>query len=175
MKTTLTFLSLIMFTFFSWSQDKNPQFGVTLGYGLLSINSNEEGSESQSGFFVGGLLDFELTEQWHIEPKILYANYSDAGFLHAPIFAKYYVTNSFNVQAGPQLTVVLDDPFNTIKEIGVDLGIGIAYDFSTNAFIEARYAFELTNRVTDEFREFEELEDFRLGINSFMVGFGYKF
>ncbi len=150
-----------------------PKFGIILGYALISVGNDIE-TTSQSGFFVGGTLDFELGEKWALVPKVLYANYSDVGFLHAPIYAQYEIVPNLGIQAGPQISVVLDDPFNSVNEFGIDIGFGLNYDFSEKVYINARYALELTDRTNeDSFSDSDETGT--LGFDTFMFGIGYRF
>jgi opacity protein-like surface antigen len=180
MKKIILGLILFSVSFHSLqSQDKRntPEFGVHLGYALLDINSNIFVGDTQSGFFIGASLDFSISESFNLQPKVLYASYSDVGFLHIPIFLSYETKEGIYFSTGPQLTIILDDPFNTNKELGLDLGLGIGYHFSDNIFIEARYALALTDRFNEDI-EFNE-EAFsgtpNLKYNNFMLGIGYVF
>ncbi|NJB37799.1 outer membrane beta-barrel protein [Croceivirga sp. JEA036] len=161
---------------FAQDKDSSPKFGVHLGYALLDINSNVFVGDTQSGFFLGASLDFNLSESLSLAPKVLYANYSDVGFLHVPIFLNYNLNEQVYFGAGPQMTFVLDDPFNVNKELGIDLGAGLGYNFSEKVYIEARYAIALTNRINEDVDFDEEaISDPDLKYNGFMLGFGYRF
>lgn len=172
----LFFFFLISNSLLSQKKDNSPNFGLHLGYALLDINSNVFGRDTQSGFFIGASLDFELSESSSIATKILYASYSDVGFLHVPLFFNYYVNDLFYFGAGPQMTFVLDDPFNLNKELGLDIGVGLGYNFSEKVYLEARYAFALTNRIHKDVDFDEEaISDPDLKYNGFMIGLGYRF
>ncbi len=155
----------------------SPEFGVHLGYALIDIKSNIFEGDTQSGFFIGASLNFSLSETLSLQPKFLYASYSDIGFLHIPIFLSYKTKQGIYFSTGPQLTVLLDDPFNINKELGLDFGLGLGFDFSDTIFIEARYALALTNRFNEDI-DFDE-EAFsgtpNLKYNNLMLGVGYKF
>ena len=95
--------------------------------------------------------------------------------LYVPIMAKYYIGDSqFNLQAGPQAAIILDE-VGGMNAFGLDLGFGAGFDITENFFLEARYAFEVTNRMGDEFAEAFPESDAKVRINTLQVGVGYKF
>ena len=84
--------------------------------------------------------------------------------------AKYYISESgFQLMAGPQANFILDS-FEGENSFGLDLTFGAAYDIDEHFFIEARYSFELTNRIEDG-------GDYDVSgkYNTLFVGIGYKF
>ena len=89
--------------------------------------------------------------------------------------AQYHIASSgVFLQAGPQATLNLeDDPGEYTNTIGVDASFGVGYEINENFFVEAKYALELTNRFADRVREMDD--DFKLNLNTFTVGVGYKF
>ena len=150
-KLLLTALAVVGFVVSSNAQEK-PRFGVTAGYINTTIKVSGDGmsaSVDESGFFVGANADFKLSDVLHVQPAVLYASVDEADFLHIPIMFKYYVAEQFNIQAGPQGSLFLEDTEDTINSFGLDLGAGLGYDINENFFVEARYAFELTNRTPD--------------------------
>lgn len=92
---------------------QQAEFGLTAGYLNLNVKSkydNVSAAANGSGFYVGGLADITLSEALHLQPEILYGNAEDSEILYVPIMAKYYISESnFNVQAGPELSFILDD------------------------------------------------------------------
>ncbi|NER13480.1 outer membrane beta-barrel protein [Leptobacterium flavescens] len=158
------------------AQDKEPQFGLTLGYSLIDINSKSSDIEgdSQPGFFIGAAMNFEFGAKWGLAPQLLYANYIETDFLHIPLYLQLQVDKKLGVLVGPQITILLDDPFDEIHEFGLDIGFGLNYDLSDKIFLNTRYAVELGNRAKDEPDPFFE-EDLSFSINSFMFGVGCRF
>lgn len=149
-KLLLTALAVVGFVVSSNAQEK-PRFGVTAGYINTTIKVSGDGmsaSVDESGFFVGANADFKLSDVLHVQPAVLYASVDEADFLHIPIMFKYYVAEQFNIQAGPQGSLFLEDTEDTINSFGLDLGAGLGYDINENFFVEALYAFELTNSYT---------------------------
>ena len=62
---------------------------------------------------------------------------------------------------------------NKIIFIGIDLGFGLGYNINEHFFVEAKYYHEVTNRFKDH--ELHMSNDLKEGINSLMIGVGYKF
>jgi len=89
-------------------------------------------SGNKSGFFVGFTLEFQVSEKFSIQPELQYAN-SDESTLVMPIMAKYYVSEKFNLQGGPQLDLFLNAPTG-FTSLGVGLGFGGGY-YRRNIFI----------------------------------------
>ncbi|UBZ08340.1 porin family protein [Salegentibacter mishustinae] len=160
---------------------QNVDFGIQAGYANVEVEANGEGgtqvSVDGSGFYVGILADYQFNENWHLQPSVNYFNVEEIDFLSIPVLVQYYIENSgFYLQAGPQATIVLED-VPTTNEFGLDAAFGIGYHITQDFFIEARYGIELTNRYTDESIEFAEQydTDIKSGVNTLMIGVGYKF
>ena len=174
----LIFIAILFIGVNSFAQEVD--FGVQAGYTNVRVAASSMGvevSENASGFYVGFLTDFELNENWHIQPSVNYFNAEETDFLSIPVMVQYYIENSgFYLQAGPQGTIVLeDDPWT--NAFGLDAAFGAGYHINENFFIEARYGFELTNRYSKEIKDQADQYDVDLdsGVDTFMIGVGYKF
>lgn len=142
------------------------------GYTNITAKAKMSGfslSQSESGFFVGGVADFTISENFHIQPEILYANASEANFLFIPVLAKYMVTDKIGILAGPQANLVLEEMEEGFNSFGIDLTFGANYKITENFFIEGRYGFEITNRVSDGG------SDVKGTYNTLHIGVGYMF
>lgn len=99
-------------------------FGAKAGVNFASIGGDDtEDVDSRTGFHVGVLAEFMLTEQFGIQPELLYSmqgakgEYSESGirlkeelkldYLNLPILAKYKVTPGFSLHLGPQVGFLL--------------------------------------------------------------------
>jgi len=198
----LILLSLItVFTVNSLQSQDLPKFGITAG--LLNTNVDFKTGNSllnlvgvnsfakinSTGFYIGGLVDIEVVDKFHIQPELLYGSAEDLSFIYLPVMAKYYVADKFNIQVGPQLNFSsnLDDIKRAIRDteellgtngnvddvlktFGIDLGIGAGFDVSNNIGIQARYAFELTDRYSGPAGGVLDIKG-----SSFIVGLTYMF
>lgn len=155
---------------------QETSYGLTAGYHMLSISvsgGDATVSADGSGYYVGVFADFNVGEKFNIQPEIHFASaYKDgesANELIIPIMAKYFVSDVFNIQAGPQLDFVVDDESEGINKFGVGIGFGAGFDFSEKVFASARYSLGLSNRI----------ENAPSGVsakfNTLQIGIGYRF
>ncbi|HEA30535.1 MAG TPA: PorT family protein [Leeuwenhoekiella sp.] len=158
---------------------QTSQFGVTAGYTNINLKAKTDDgsndftdSDDQNGFYIGLLADIALADNFHVQPEALYSLVEDVNFLQIPILAKYYLGESrFHLLGGPQATVIIDETFG-IKNFGLDLSVGAGYDFNEHFFMDARYSFELTNRIGNDL---PQQVDASLRISTINIGVGYKF
>lgn len=152
-------------------QAQSIDFGVTAGYlnGRASVKFDEGTfSDSQSGFFIGGLVDFVLTEKTSIQPELLYASIDDGSALMLPVMLKSYITDKLNFQVGPQFVFSLEESVEDFSNVELGLAGGLGFDITDNFFLQARYSFQLNNSYTGS-------EDFKVRANYLTAGVGYKF
>lgn len=141
----VTFLSLAISTV-SLAQE-----GFSAKAGLNSVSYKIDTGEvlfgsfstSELGFFVGGAYNFEIDDQFDIEPSALLSFVSGLNSLYVPVMLKYEVAPSFNVQAGPQINYLLESNLDG-GAFGLDLAFGGGYQFDDNWFVEARYGFQIS-------------------------------
>lgn len=168
-------------------------FGQNIDFGLQAGYTNIEGKSSNSldnysvagnssGFYVGALADFTLSNQFHLQPSINYASADDVDFIIVPVLAQYYIENSsFYVQAGPQATFILDNvaigEVEILNTFGLDLALGAGYEITSNFFVEAKYSLEVTNRFSKEIKDAAEAQNVEVDsqFNALSIGLGYKF
>ena len=150
-------------------------YGVTAGFHSLSVSiSGDDATEtnSASGFFAGFFADINISEKLNIQPEIQFASaYKDGesgNEIIIPVMAKYYVSEKFNVQAGPQFDFILDESEGT-NTFGIGFGFGAGYDFTEKIFVATRYSFGLTNRIQDA------PSGITSKFNTFQLGLGFRF
>lgn len=170
MKKAALFFAVVFAGLTLHAQDA-PRFGISGG--LLNTNADFDftlsslSATNNTGFYIGLAADIPATENFHLQPELLYGSAGDLGYVFLPVMAKLYVAGPFNIQAGPQFSfsTTLNDVKNTVrsaieiidsdydgsiestlKNVGVDLGFGAGFDATDRLSVQARYAFELTNR-----------------------------
>ena len=94
----------------------------------------------------------------------------ETSFLTVPVLAQYYIEDSgFFVQAGPQANFILEDV--NINTVGLDAAFGVGYHIDEHFFLDARYAFEATNRYSGD----DYFDDIKVRLNTLNIRIGYKF
>lgn len=113
-------------------QAQDAKFGVKAGLNVYTLTGDIEGASSLTGFHVGGIAEFKLSDNFAIQPELMYSlqgaksetsgsettggftsSFSGEskvklGYLNIPVLAKYYVAEGFSLQAGPQLGLLLN-------------------------------------------------------------------
>ena len=172
------------------------EFGAKAGVNFASLNGDED-FDGRTSFFVGGVVEFEISESFSIQPELLYSSqgakssFSEEGFdfestikldyLNIPIMAKYYVTEGLSIEAGPQVGFLLsakaevkedgesdsEDIKDELKSVDFGLNFGLGYKLDSGLNFGARYNLGLSN-VPDE-------GDFDLKNGVFQIAVGYFF
>lgn len=160
-----------VFAFSYSSQAQDVRFGATAGYLNARGSVKADGvsiSASESGFYIGAVADFNVAENFNIQPELLFAVVDESNGLMLPILGKFAISEKFNLQAGPQLVFSLEDTPEDFSSVEFDLAGGVGYDIDDDFFIEARYTFQINNSYTGS-------EDVKVRGNYLTVGVGYKF
>jgi opacity protein-like surface antigen len=179
MKKIILTMAAVFAVSFANAQDKggssDMKFGVKAGYSNTNFSGDAE-TDAASNFYIGGLVDFAVSEKFHVQPELLYsmegADNEETGldFIRIPVMFKYYVAESFNLQAGPEFAFVAggDEVKEGLKSFDYGLGIGAAYELPSGLFFDARYNLGLA-----------DLNDFggdaKINTTSFNIGLGYRF
>ncbi|MEZ0130261.1 porin family protein [Flavobacterium sp. LBUM151] len=197
---------------FAFSNAQGTKFGVKAGLNLTNLTGDVEDASSKVGFHVGGFAEFKLTEKFAIQPEILFSTqgaksegtdafedytYEDnlsLNYLNIPVLAKFYITEKFSVEAGPQLGILLSakskykqvfegetysedvDVKDSYKSIDFGFNVGTGYNFTENLSVGLRYTIGLSNvyDTTDSFEDFD-FGDVSVKNSVFALSVGYKF
>lgn len=164
-----------------WStKAQDVKFGVKAGanFSNLKVETDFGGGspDGATSFYAGGLVDFSVSGKFHIQPEVQYsiegAEDADISYVNIPVMGKFYIVEGFNVQAGPQIGILVDAEGGTdgLKSTNFGLNVGAAYELSQGLFFDARYNFGLANILEDG-------DDFDTELNTkgFQIGVGYRF
>jgi hypothetical protein len=210
-------LFLILVTFLSVNLIANAQddmsdtssnlditFGAKAGLNLATITGDLENIKSRTSFHIGGMAEIEISEDFAVQPELLYAAQGAKydgftlalDYLYVPIMAKYFVTEEFSLEAGPQFGYLLSaklkedssnnnggggnvntperraepvDVKDSVKSFDFGLNIGASYLVDSNINLSARYFLGLANG-----NDFDDNEgDFKNSV--FQLSVGYYF
>ena len=158
----------------SSGSDSDMKFGVKAGYTPSTNFTGDAGTDATTGFYIGGLVDFSVSEKFHVQPELLYsaegAKDAKLNFLRIPIMAKYYVAEGFNLQAGPELAFKAGGDSSvkdSVKSLDYGLGLGAGYEMPSGLMFDARYNLGLANIYDGS--------GFKIGTASINLGLGYRF
>lgn len=162
--------------------------GFKAGVNFASLAGDDtEGLDGRTSFHVGFTVDFEISDQFSLQPELIYSNQGatfDAGgsedvtirlgYINVPILASYAVIPGLSLQAGPQVgfnissDVEFDGETEDIEDletVDLALALGAQYELDQGLFFQARYNLGLS--------DIEEDIDQKNGV--FALSVGYKF
>ena len=122
MKKIILTMAAVFAVSFANAQDKkggssDMKFGVKAGYVNANYGSDANDGDPRSGFYLGGLVDFSVSEKFHVQPELLYTMEGngetdfDLNFvkIYEPKSPSYEVSYEFDVASGEELLQALDD------------------------------------------------------------------
>ncbi|MCX7550447.1 porin family protein [Xanthomarina sp. F2636L] len=170
-------------------------FGPKAGVNFATLTGDVEDNDLKVGFHIGGALELMFTEKMGLQAELLYSlqgtkdSYSSTetiggvtyteeeetklnlSYINIPVSFKYYVTNGFSVEAGPQVGILAsakadyeytervqgggfdetysesgdEDVKDMISSIDFGLNFGLGYKLDNGLNFSARYNLGLTN------------------------------
>lgn len=183
-------LAAIAVMAFGFTNAQETRFGVKGGLNLTTLTGDATNANSLVGFQVGGFAEIKIIKKLAIQPELLYstqgAKYDNFGdtkldYLNIPVLAKYYITDKFTVEAGPQIGFLLSakDDGQDIKSDtrSVDLGFnfGGGYNFTDNLSAGIRYTVGISNIYDTDYDNVENYLDYSVRNSVLALSLAYKF
>lgn len=175
-------LTAIAVCTFGFVNAQKAHFGLKGGLNIANQSYSGEDAPSPSsiiGFQVGGFVDIKITDKFSFQPELLYStqgskfdllldlngmeykteNTFKIAYVNIPLMFKFYATNKFILEAGPQIGFltsskikvnverqsVTQDLDNVFKSVDFGLNFGAGYDFTKNVSGGIRYNVGLSN------------------------------
>ena len=128
------------------SQAQLVKFGIKAGVnfanqtGDASLEGVEFDKEGITSYHAGVVAEIKLLDKFAIQPELLYssvgANYKNAGeefrnelgYISIPVMAKFYLTDSFSLEVGPQASFLLSEKNDFGVENGETFEFGVMPD-----------------------------------------------
>lgn len=159
--------------------------GLKAGVNLASAKT-EVGSESDSeggtSFHIGAYANFALSDALSLQPELLYNSIDIDGdklnYLSVPVMFQYgFSDNKFNVQAGPQLGLLLSTDPSEYKDedfiAGTDFTLNLGAGAQFGKFgVTARYGIGLANIAGDAIKD--AIDDYSLKLSNFQISVQYQ-
>jgi len=173
------------------AQAQEMSFGAKAGLNLANMTGDAETAGSRTGFHVGAVAEFKLSDKFSIQPELLYSMQGAKNeflgeeydlkldYINLPIMAKFYVMEGLSLEAGPQVGFLMsakaddEDVKDGYKSVDFGINGGVGYELPMGLFFQARYYAGLAS-VNEEVEEFEGLDIKSTNVN-LQLSVGYKF
>jgi Outer membrane protein beta-barrel domain len=180
MKKIILFAAFAVVAFATQAQVK---FGAKAGLNLSTWTGDVENQKMKPGFYVGGLANIKVADQFSIQPELLFSaegskdadvNYNTM-FVNIPVMAQYNTPSGFYVEAGPQLGFLVsakakaDGESEDIKDFlnttnfGASFGAG--YNMGSGFGFGARYNLGLSNALKDAGEDKVKTSNISIGLH----------
>lgn len=196
---------------FGLSNAQDVKFGAKAGLNMSNLAGDIENAEMKIGFQIGGFAEIKISDKFSVQPELLFSTqgakseYSESdvdysytekstlklNYLNIPIMAKYYATEKFYVEAGPQIGFLMSaeskseysetfmgttesastttDIKDSLNSTDLGLGLGLGYNFTENIGAGLRFTSGLSNIYKDA------PSDFKVNNSNIAISVAYKF
>lgn len=167
MKLIIT-TALCLFLATSASLAQHANIGIKGGINAYTLNSENSNNDRKIGYHIGLMGHFHISDNFALQPELVYsvqgAKYSIAGteaklnlnYINVPLLFQYMFDNSFRLQAGPQLGLLVSakneigntktDVKSDFEKIDLGLSVGVSYvNPASNLGVDLRYNPGFTN------------------------------
>ena len=195
-KMLMSLAAIVAIGFGANAQRKGDvSFGVKGGLNISAVGGDYRSDyNTKAGFHIGGLAEIAINKKFAIQPELVFSTQGARGhyydgysrrhrdatlrlnYINIPVLVKYYITDQFSVEGGPQLgfnvSSKVKTPHETYKVHDIttaDLALtaGVTYRLKNNVFFSARHNFGVTN-----------INKYGNGVarnNTLQLSVGYKF
>ncbi len=196
-----TVLAIVCMIAFAVTKAQSVKFGVKAGLNIAFVHIDHSEAEnldfnSLLGFHGGITLEAKLSDSFSIQPEILYVergatikketflpDYYDssaeeatfsADYISLPIMAKYYLVKGFFLEAGPEVSFLVNDEVigsdfsiedTRINNYDLGANFGFGYQFDNGLFVQSRYTLGLVNML--------ESREMKNGVFQFSLGYQF--
>lgn len=159
--------------------------GLKAGVNLASMKQEAGGdsdSEGGTSFHIGAYGTFGLSDALSLQPELLYNSIDIDGdklnYLSVPVMFKYgFSDNKFNIQAGPEIGLLLSTDPSEIKDDDIVTGTNFSLNLGAGANfgklnVTARYCIGLSNIAGDALTDL--IDDYSIKVSNFQISVGYQ-
>lgn len=162
---------IIAVVVFNHANAQKIKFGAKAGLNLSNQTGDIEDNKMLTGFHLGAVAEIPLADEYAVQAELVYStqgrNDEPSGgdkvdfkldYINLPILFKYYATEAFSIEAGPQIGFLLSatrdgesegasgaEYKDNIKDIDFGLGLGASYKLEGGMNFSARYNLGLSN------------------------------
>ncbi|CAM4299407.1 porin family protein [Gillisia limnaea] len=186
MKKSIFVIAIALFGFAQMNAQEYVVFGAKGGVNFSTFSGDGQNAfndpDGRTSFNLGLLAEIPVSDRFSVQPEVLYSgqgydisersNGNDIeyqlDYINIPVLAKFYVTDGFALEAGPQVGFLVnseidynpsstndnnsislsEDQFNTVD---FSVALGASYKFQGGFFVNGRYNIGLTDIYDDSF------------------------
>lgn len=174
MAPRIFFILIVLSTTFLSANGQEFKFGVKGGLNVAYLGGDATDIDRRIGFHAGGFVSVPVLAKFKVQPEIIYSQQgaqSGIGsdelkyeYLNIPAIVKFMLTKNFNIQAGPQLGILLSakeeanseeiDVKDSLKSTDLGIGFGLGYETNDNVMIDVRYNLGISDIADDGNNDF---------------------
>jgi hypothetical protein len=182
----LLLIFVVVWIGFPALQAQEFNFGAKAGVNFADITGDNADGDVRTSFHLGLVAEIPFAEKFYFGPEVLYSSqgtkdgddHLKLDYIQIPLMARYYVSEGFNFELGPQLGFLvkadaeLDGETEDVKDLFKDfeygINFGLGYKLTNGLFFQGRYNLGLAN-----INDFEEFDDSKIhnSVIQFSVGF----
>jgi hypothetical protein len=179
----LVVISVFVFEFSGAQEKTELTFGFKVGLNVSDI-TNKDDTKYLLGLHTGFFGEFKFNKKFSIQPELLYssqgAKFNEGAkkldYFNMPIMAKYYISDAFDFEVGPQFGFLL-----SAKQSGIDIrssfkttdiGINFGAGYSITDYLLASIRYNLGLRTLQENADMDES---KYKNSVVQIALGYKF
>lgn len=192
-KFFFTVSALMMMITSLYAQEESEQLytraGFKAGLNYANITGDIKDTDARVRMHLGAVVEFPVSQRFFVQAEVLYTaqgykvdngeeeNKISLNYLTLPIIAKFYFTDKFSLETGPQLAILAnatesaedtpDEFFDSFNSFDFSWGFGAGYKRKNGLFFQLRYNLGLTN-----INDIDTLDiDFKHSVAQLSVGY----
>lgn len=160
-KIVLLLVTIVSFSGYS----QGIKVGFKAGVNYANFTDSEIQTDAITSFHGGLVTEISLFKHFSTQPELLYSTQgaeldgfgeqikNELGYISIPIMAKFYLTDSFSLELGPQASFLLSErnEVDAGDSNTFDFAVagGLSYKFGKHFFVSGRYGIGLTEPKRD--------------------------
>jgi opacity protein-like surface antigen len=149
----------------STMQGQILKFGIKAGINYANYTGSDANTDAITNFHAGLVSEIKIFENFAIQPELYYSTQgaevdnlgeqfkNELGYISIPVLAKFYLTDDFSLELGPQASFLLSErnevDANDSNSFDFAVAGGLSYKFGEHFFIQGRYGLGLTEAKRD--------------------------
>jgi Outer membrane protein beta-barrel domain len=167
MRKTVVFVVIaLLFTLSNFGQKGElMRLGLKAGINYANYTGSDVNTNAITNFHAGLLTEIKILKHFSFQPELLYSTQgaeinnlgdqikNELGYISIPVLAKFYLTDEFSMELGPQASFLLSErnEVTTNDSNTFDFAIvgGLSYKLGKHFFVQGRYGLGLTEAKRD--------------------------